>query len=94
MRSPQGYCIISTEGAFDIGEPVRRFSASDLEWDCVTCGHCNRMDRVPPGMQPGDMCKGCMRFLCERCYAKWVGGAGCTPFEKRLDAYEKSVRGR
>ena len=93
MRSPQGYAqIISPQRStvyFDrlrceeIGEGV-------FEVDTFTCCHCNSVIHVKPFApmdEFGSMCRRCMKMTCPR----GADGA-CTPFEKRLEAWE--ARGR
>lgn len=62
--------------------------APTKEWDTITCAHCNRIVRCRT--DPGGFCRCCMKPLCGPCADKGV----CTPFEARLDAYEKRERFR
>lgn len=60
------------------------------EVDTFTCFHCNRVVRVMPKAdmdRTGSMCRGCMKMVCARC-----AGNGCTPFEKKLEAWEARDR--
>ncbi len=58
------------------------------EWDTITCAHCQRIVRVKA--DPGGFCRQCMKPTCGPCADKGT----CTPFEKRLVAYEKRMRFR
>jgi hypothetical protein len=59
-----------------------------VEFDTLTCEHCNVIVRVKT--DPGGFCRVCMRAICGRC----ADFGKCTPFEKKLDAYEKKMRFR
>ena len=81
MRKPQGYAIL-----IDPDAPCAE------EWDTFTCCHCNCIVNVKPRCDPteaGGFCRLCYSLVCPRC----AGGA-CTPFEKKLDEYEKRMAGR
>lgn len=78
MRLPQGFLIESPHDG-----------SRETTHDTVTCGHCQRLAIVPPGMQPAHQCRKCMRFLCKGCYGVLSLGQGCTPFEKKVDDYER-----
>jgi hypothetical protein len=78
MRRPQGYAAWR-EG--DDGNVTK-------ERDTCTCGHCSMIAMVPPGCQPGDVCKMCGRAICERCAAVPM----CRPFELHLQAIESKGR--
>lgn len=59
------------------------------EVDTITCVHCNGIHRVTRD-DPGGFCRQCMSPTCTRC-----GAAGtCSPFEKRITAYEDRERFR
>lgn len=78
MRNPGGYAYIFDESG------IRK------ERDTATCFHCNRVVHIRPKMDPADMgglCKLCMKFICPKCV-----GFGCTPFEKKLEAWESRDR--
>lgn len=62
------------------------------EHDTFTCGHCQRIVRVPPRANPADvggMCYQCTHLICPRCV-----GQGCVPFEKSLEAAEAHYHSR
>jgi hypothetical protein len=66
--------------------------APNEEWFTVTCCHCNGIFIVRPG-------SGKKRDWCFMCGASTCGNApcnpalnGCTPFEKKLEAYERVNR--
>lgn len=69
---PQGQVTITTP-------------TGEVSYDTATCGHCNNLFAVR-GKRPediGGMCKECMKIICPSCVDK-----GCTPFEKKLEAWE------
>lgn len=73
-----GYASLSVEGSIT------------QEFDNFTCNHCQRVTHVAAGQKAEDMgglCKQCMGLICKRCL-----GQGCTPFEKKLDAWESADR--
>lgn len=60
------------------------------EFDAFTCFHCNSVVKVVPKAdmdRTGSMCRNCMRMVCARCATM-----GCTPFEKKLEAWEARDR--
>jgi len=77
MRKVQGYAIIT--------DP----NAPTVEFDTITCCHCNIVVRVYPAPAPmvGGFCRMCMKYTCDAC-----AGKGCTPFEKKLEAIESHER--
>jgi hypothetical protein len=81
MRRPGGYLVISDPDA-----PLK-------EMDTVTCGHCQRVVLVGAKQDPsqlGGFCRSCFTHVCPRCNATGV----CTPFEKKLEEYEKRTARR
>lgn len=58
------------------------------EWDTITCTHCNAIVRVK--RDPGGWCLQCDRAICGPCADKRT----CTPFERKLEAYERRERFR
>lgn len=59
--------------------------------ETYTCCHCNGLDFIPgPGSQELGFCLRCMSRECVAC-AKKLGGR-CTPFEERIEKYEKRMR--
>lgn len=78
MSQARGYAVLSSPEA-------------TKEYDTVTCGHCNSIVFLKkPGADPGGLCRHCMKGVCGRCCA--IGK--CTPFEKKLEAYERRMRFR
>jgi hypothetical protein len=76
MRNPGGY------GVYIGADTGKR------EVDTFTCVHCNRIIQVKPMAPPeefGGLCKVCMGLQCPTCVGK-----GCSPFEKKVEAYEKA----
>jgi hypothetical protein len=79
MRRPHGFGIIV--------EPDR----PTIEFDTVTCAHCNCFFRVKPREDPtnaGGFCRQCMDYLCGPCADKGT----CTPFEKQVEEMEARDR--
>ena len=92
MLRPQGYAQVI--GGFK----------GTLEYDSVTCGHCNQVILVKPGSalttylipqmvgphteEPGACCKMCMRAVCLTCHAD----GRCTPLERRIEQMEARSR--
>lgn len=77
MRNPGGYAI-----------KVDPFGT--VERDSFTCCHCNSIVFVKPKCDPAEMggfCRMCMKPVCKNCADK-----ACTPFEKKLEAMERSDR--
>lgn len=65
------------------------------EYDSYTCGHCNRIKRIPHGTPPedlGGMCRMCWKHLCKRCAAEMDRTLKCRPFEQRLEESERRRR--
>jgi hypothetical protein len=59
--------------------------------ETFTCCHCNGVDLTPaPGATEVGFCNRCFARECVPC-AKRLGGR-CTPFEMRLEAYERRQR--
>lgn len=55
--------------------------------ECFTCAHCNTIHEVPKGKgSEFGFCLKCMHPVCVPC-----GNQGCTPFEKKIEAYEKRM---
>lgn len=60
------------------------------EFDTLTCAHCQfvmHIQKRAEADQLGGFCRMCMKHICGRCANK-----GCTPFEKKLDEYERKSR--
>jgi len=84
MLRAQSYGIL-TDPSFS--QPIER--------DGFTCGHCQYVVMVEPLCDPaklGGFCKVCSHLVCPRCYNAIMKGAGCTPWEKRMDIAEKRAR--
>lgn len=75
MTQPKGYMVI-----------VDPAMPAPVEFDTITCAHCNRVVRVKK--DPGGFCRVCMRALCGPC----ADLGKCTPFEKKLEAWEARDR--
>lgn len=76
MRNPHGYGIIVEPGV------------ATVEFDTVQCAHCNRIQHMTPQQSASDMggwCFRCAQCVCGPCADKGT----CTPFEKKLDMYER-----
>jgi hypothetical protein len=61
------------------------------ERDTVTCAHCNGVFFIEPFQDPatlGGFCKMCTKHTCAKC----TGSGKCHPFEKKLEAMERSDR--
>jgi hypothetical protein len=58
------------------------------EFDTFTCGHCQRMKRIPHGKRAEDtvgrVCSCCQRVVCAKC----KGEATCDVIEKKLERAE------
>lgn len=79
MRRPQGYIIIT--------DP----DAPTVEFDTITCAHCNRIVIVKPKEDPaslGGFCGMCTKYICSACNAQ----GSCTPFERKLEESERRDR--
>lgn len=75
MRRPGGYAVIFGEDRPD-------------EADTFTCAHCQRITMVKARQRPediGGLCKVCMGLICSECVDK-----GCTPFERRIENFERT----
>jgi len=73
------------------GEVVMPEGQGD-EHDTYTCCHCNRIVRVLlDASNVGEWCSMCGRLACQskRCSPALNG---CSPFEKKLEAYEAKTR--
>jgi hypothetical protein len=78
MRNPHGYLVIN-----DPDKPL-------VEYDTVTCCHCNKVTIIPHRCDPselGGFCTMCMGYTCKDCADK-----DCTPFEKKLEQMEAKDR--
>lgn len=87
MRGVGGYLIITDP------DPQRsRGQQAVQEWDTFTCAHCQRVQQVKPLAKshesPG-RCFACDKLICQQCLGK-----GCTPFEKKLEEYERRMQFR
>lgn len=79
MRRPQGYAVTTEPGK------------ADVEEDTFTCAHGNEIIFVRPREDPASMggfCRMCMKHICAACAAT----GKCEPFEKKLEAMERSDR--
>lgn len=58
------------------------------EVETFQCGHCQRIKHVPAKCSPYDLgghCRICDTLICPDC----VRDGRCTPFEKKLDEWER-----
>lgn len=92
MIRPGGYAIIV--------DP----EAPTIEFDTVTCNHCQQVVRVKAGSamtvyymrnaagvlveEAGAFCRLCMAPICLNCHARGV----CVPWEKQMEAMEARDR--
>ncbi len=79
MRKPEGYSLWT--------EP----DGGKKEMDTFTCRHCNCVVQIPPRATPsecGGWCFQCNGGICGKCADRFT----CTPFEKKLDQYERANR--
>lgn len=58
--------------------------------ETFTCCHCNGIKAVPAPGEPMGYCQRCHARECVPCATRLEGR--CTPFEKRLEAYERRQR--
>jgi len=68
------------DGYFEVTDPEKGV----IKGDTLQCGHCGRHFAVRPG-------SGTKRGWCLKCMKVTCGGPDCvecTPFEKRLEAWE------
>ena len=80
MRNPHGYALW-------VDPDLPR----DFERDTFTCAHCNAVNQVTPFTTPaalGGWCSCCCAPICPKCSDRFE----CTPFEKKLEAYERANR--
>lgn len=65
-------------------------NGTKTEHDTITCGHCNGVHVMAPkdAYGVGRYCTLCARHLCPGC----AQIEKCTPFEKRLEAIERSTQ--
>jgi hypothetical protein len=78
MRNPGGYAVLTGP------DGIR-------EWDSFTCSHCQRIVQVAARCDPSDLggfCRMCMKHICGPC----TDEGSCTPFEKKLEQYERANR--
>lgn len=85
-QKQQGYSVI-----VDPGLP-----GGSVEEDSFTCGHCHKVTWLKPPIMRGSVrddspnkalaarCTCCDKLVCLNCVGK-----GCTPMEKKLDAWER-----
>jgi len=81
MRNPGGYAIWSGGDG-----PV-------IEKDSITCVHCNSVVFVDAKTDPsslGGFCTKCMKNICAKC----ADLGSCTPWEKQMEAQEKTITNR
>lgn len=76
MSQARGYAVLSSP-------------ATTKEYDTITCAHCNSIVFLKKeGADPGGFCRHCMKGVCGKC----ADQGKCTPFEKKLAAYERRMR--
>jgi hypothetical protein len=87
VLKPQGYVVV-------VG------GWQDLEFDSITCGHCNQVVLVKAGTastvyvipqlcgpakeEPGAHCRTCDKAVCLKCH----DDGRCTPLMRRIEAME------
>lgn len=62
-----------------------------VESETFTCAHCNTIGEVKgreASQMLGVVCHACFAYICPTCARKAV----CEPFEKKLEAMERSSR--
>ena len=77
MRRAQGYAIVTD-------------ATGNHEADTFTCGHCQKIVTVGPGLPPedfGGFCKVCSSLICKHCV-----GLPCVPWEKKMELIERSAK--
>jgi len=57
---------------------------------CFTCAHCSTIVEVPDETEERGFCVQCFYSVCIPCGAL----NRCTPFEKKIEAYENKMRFR
>jgi hypothetical protein len=65
-----------------------------VEWSRTTCGHCNRVIRIPGGKSIQDVAGWCwveQKAICLSCKERAVR-LGCEPFQKKLEESERRQR--
>lgn len=81
--------IIRPQGYLTIVEPGKQ----TIECDTFTCQHCNALKRVRVGqVNQAPFCLKCMSRICQRCHDVAAQTGECTPFEKKLDEFERGIR--
>lgn len=86
---PGGYAEVigADAGVVRLSHGQRIFFCNEIgKMDTFTCFHNNEVVHVPAKCDPAEMggvCKICMKLICKECVAK----GGCTPFEKKLEAW-------
>jgi hypothetical protein len=79
MPAEQG-CVIITDVYGETHTPT------------FTCSHCNKVVKYKSASavhEHGDFCRSCMTMICNDC-----AGKPCTPFLKKLEAYERRYNAR
>lgn len=79
MRRPGGYATWTEPGK------------ATVERDSFACAHCNAIVFVEPRQDPaamGGFCRMCMSHICATCAAT----GACEPFERKLEALERTDR--
>lgn len=74
MLKPGGYAI------------AHDFDGRAVEFDTMTCAHCNSVKHIPARSAEKDLvgfCRCCMKPICQQCVGKT-----CTPFERKLEQIE------
>lgn len=91
---PQGYARIENPTPSKVnldGLQCVEAQEGTLEFDTMSCGHCNRIIHVRARQRPediGGLCKHCMRCICPQC----VDRGNCDPLEKKLARWEDRER--
>lgn len=64
-----------------------------VEFDTFTCAHGNELVRVRTGLvNQAPFCMQCMSRICQKCHDIAAQTGECTPFEKKLEEFERGIR--
>lgn len=66
-----------------------------VETHTSTCAHCQTITEFPSLRvmhEYVDVCRTCMRLICDKCATRMAQGQPCTPWEKQLEYMEARLR--